>query len=202
MYDAWATFTEFPLALTVDPPRQLDGHSTTFLLSVTDGFLRSAAVVNVTFPVNRPPTAKVPLLRVTWTMDADGSLTAMEDIFVDPDNDTLTYFAETIDGNSLPPWLKFSATRGQLSGKGTEEELGEHEFRLVATDHMGLQKEVVATIEVSRSGWQWTMYVIEMVSAVAGPILTVWGCYSYRTLHLELFLTLVVLCSGGAGGSC
>ncbi|MBW4497535.1 MAG: putative Ig domain-containing protein, partial [Oscillatoria princeps RMCB-10] len=109
-------------------------------LSASDTFALTVA------NVNDPPVLATPILDLTATEDTAFTFTLTEGTFSDLDaDDTLSYTAtlatdsDTVPGNdSLPAWLSFDATTGNLSGTPANADVGTLEIALTATDSAGL----------------------------------------------------------------
>lgn len=84
---------------------------------------------------NQAPTISKAIEDKTYTADESFSLTLADDLFTDPDNDTLAYTISLSDGNALPAWLHFNPDNNTLTG--TPPTHTNISLKLTATDPSG-----------------------------------------------------------------
>ncbi|MCX8050266.1 MAG: putative Ig domain-containing protein, partial [Methylohalobius sp.] len=87
---------------------------------------------------NDAPVAGSPLAAQTATEDAAFVYALPSDAFVDPDaGDRLRYAATLANGDPLPAWLSFDAASGTFSGTPGNDDVGELQLSVTATDLAG-----------------------------------------------------------------
>ncbi|UOD30684.1 putative Ig domain-containing protein [Massilia violaceinigra] len=96
--------------------------------------------------VNLAPVAKLVLNDVKTGRDMPLSYTLPSGLFVDPDNDAMTYSVTLDNGASLPSWLNFNAGNRLLSG--TPSTLEHLVLAVLATDANGLSGRTLLKIDV------------------------------------------------------
>lgn len=131
----WLSFNPSTLTFTGKPP---DGTSDiTVLVKATDengqasdDFVISTPKENQSPYVNNPPPNVSATEKSFWTYRVP------EDVFKDPDGDTLTYSVKMTNGSSWPGWLAFNASTRTFSGT-VPEGTGMIGIDLTATDPKG-----------------------------------------------------------------
>ena len=89
-------------------------------------------------PFNHAPTVANPITDVTATEDSLFNFQVPADTFTDVDvGDTLTYSATKADGFPLPSWLSFNANTATFSGTPTNDDVGNFQLAITATDSVG-----------------------------------------------------------------
>ncbi|MBR7059246.1 MAG: putative Ig domain-containing protein, partial [Neisseriaceae bacterium] len=83
--------------------------------------------------VNHAPEVNETLAEQTIIVNQTYNFTLPENLFIDPDGDTLTYSI-----NNLPAWLKFDPQTKTLSGTATIDQIGKLQLTITATDKQGL----------------------------------------------------------------
>ncbi|WP_310607441.1 putative Ig domain-containing protein, partial [Buttiauxella brennerae] len=66
------------------------------------------------------------------------SIVLPENLFSDPDGDELAFSITLADGSALPSWLTYNATTRTLSGTPQNDQVGDLNFKITATDPKGL----------------------------------------------------------------
>jgi trimeric autotransporter adhesin len=80
------------------------------------------------------------------------SLQVGEELFVDVDlNDELSYSAKLVDGNALPAWLSFNASNLTFTGTPGNEDVGNWQIQLTATDLIGASTATLFSLGLPRS---------------------------------------------------
>ncbi|NJK58457.1 MAG: tandem-95 repeat protein [Pleurocapsa sp. SU_5_0] len=88
--------------------------------------------------VNDAPTLEVAIANQTATEDEVFSFNFKKDTFNDVDaGDSLTYSATLTDGSKLPNWLTFDAETRTFSGTPVNEDVGNLNIKVTATDNDG-----------------------------------------------------------------
>lgn len=82
---------------------------------------------------NHAPEVNETLAEQTVIVNQTYNFTLPENLFTDPDGDTLTYSI-----NNLPAWLKFDPQTNTLSGIATIDQIGKLQLTITATDKQGL----------------------------------------------------------------
>ena len=110
--------------------------SDSFTYQVTDALGRSAnAIVSITITgVNDDPVVANAIANQTATQDAAFSFQFANDVFDDPDGNTLSYSAHVAGGTSLPSWLSFSSATRTFSGTPADADVGTITIRVTADD--------------------------------------------------------------------
>lgn len=79
------------------------------------------------------------------------SFTLPVGLFVEPANDTLTYSATLTDNSPLPAWLNIDPATGTLSGTPENDDVGNIDIRITATDSGGLSESTVFNLTVNNT---------------------------------------------------
>jgi hypothetical protein len=112
-------------------------------VSVSDTF--ELEVVNV----NDAPTLKTAIANQTATEDLKLNLIFPADTFNDVDTgDSLTYSATNANGSALPTWLTFNSETRSFSGTPVNENVGQLNLKLTATDKNGEKATDTFNLEV------------------------------------------------------
>ena len=128
----------------------VDGVMFPFDVQVTDSgnpLLSDTATVTITVRQNQPPIAS-PIADQTATEEVAFNL-SVTDTFTDPENDVLTLAATLDDGTALPVWLTFDGTNATFSGTPTNDDTGELEIRVTATDTSTNQATSTFSLSIS-----------------------------------------------------
>ena len=85
--------------------------------------------------------------------DEDGLLSFQipADSFIDPEGDSLTYQVSMEDGSAFPAWLSFDAATQTFSGTPTNNEVGQLEIKVTATDSAAATTSDVFTLTVNNT---------------------------------------------------
>ncbi|MFN6010713.1 MAG: Calx-beta domain-containing protein, partial [Microcystis sp.] len=106
-----------------------------------DGTVYAAnpATVNLTInSVNDAPTVENAIADQTATEDTPFSFQIPDNTFADIDTgDTLNYSATLANDNPLPNWLNFNQTNRTFSGTPTNDDVGNLNLKVTATDSVG-----------------------------------------------------------------
>ena len=89
-------------------------------------------------PVNDAPITTVPNQTTSVNQDQPLVFNIPSGWFTDVDNATLSLSMTSANGNSLPAWLSLNLQTRQLTGTPTNEEVGDYDFVIKATDAGGL----------------------------------------------------------------
>lgn len=85
----------------------------------------------------------------TANEDAEFTFAVAENTFYDVDiDDVLTYISELTNGESLPTWLSFDANNQTYSGLPENEDVGNYNIRITATDIAGENASIDFVLEV------------------------------------------------------
>lgn len=88
--------------------------------------------------LNQPPVVGVGIIDQITDEDAAFSFTLATDAFIDPDaGDALTFSVLLADSSPLPDWLSFDSETQTFSGTPDNDDVGEMEIRVTATDTSG-----------------------------------------------------------------
>lgn len=130
-------------AIVVAPDAMLDfegtpRHSLTVRATDSDGLSVERTLEITVTDVNEAPSA-LPIGPQQASEDAAFVFAPSAGDFTDPDfGDTLTFSATLADGSPLPSWLSFDPATGALSGTPGNDDVGQLDVRLTATDEGGL----------------------------------------------------------------
>ncbi|HSV28942.1 MAG TPA: putative Ig domain-containing protein, partial [Candidatus Omnitrophota bacterium] len=127
--------------------RSSDGNPVILALAFDDG-----TVVSLTEQMNRAPVANGQVADALAIEDEDFLMTLPAGLFSDPDAlDELRLNARLADGEPLPAWLSFDPTSGVLSGKPGNDDVGDLDVLVEATDHFGANASVALRITVQNT---------------------------------------------------
>ncbi|MCL2021453.1 MAG: putative Ig domain-containing protein [Betaproteobacteria bacterium] len=148
----WLVFDPVTGAFSGTPEIGSAGELAIVLTATDPGGL--AASLNVTLGIQPPlPINHAP--EVTGTLDAwEGrenlafAFVLPQDLFTDPDGDTLTLSATLADGSPLPTWLTFDPVTGAFSGTPEMGSAGELTIVLTATDPGGFAASLNVTLGI------------------------------------------------------
>lgn len=130
---AWLQFDPYGMTLSASPGQNDIGLINLRLTATDGGGLSNSQTFSLR--VNNAPTLStgIPVQRVVEGQFYQ--LTLPQDLFVDPDGDTLSMQISQLDGSPLPAWLHYDANTRTLSG--TAPERGLVGLRIRATDQYG-----------------------------------------------------------------
>ncbi|WP_353932879.1 putative Ig domain-containing protein [Okeanomitos corallinicola TIOX110] len=98
---------------------------------------------------NNAPTVENEIPNQTATEDTTFNFIIPENTFADVDaGDVLSYSATLANGNPLPSWLSFDAATRTFSGTPANENVGNFNVQVIATDSQGATVNDVFTITV------------------------------------------------------
>jgi Ca2+-binding RTX toxin-like protein len=123
-------------------------------VTATDG---SGASVSDVFVItvasgNNPPVVANPIPDQEATEDAPFSFTVPSNAITDPDaGDTLTWSAESSNGELLPGWLTFDAVNRVFTGTPANDDDGSFSVRVTATDSSDASASDVFDITVTNT---------------------------------------------------
>lgn len=107
--------------------------------SGSGGLLTTVSAAKVTITGNRSPLLNTPLLDGSTTEGQKWTWTLPKNTFKDPDlKDRLSVSMSTAEGQILPAWLTWNASKGQLTGTVPYDAQGSMDLRLTARDQEGL----------------------------------------------------------------
>jgi len=99
--------------------------------------------------VNHAPTVAQPIANQTTNEDQVFNFQIPNNTFTDIDaGDVLTYWATLENGNALPNWLTFNSTTRTFSGTPTNDNVGNLNIKVAATDKAGATVSDVFTLAV------------------------------------------------------
>ncbi|BAY22455.1 hypothetical protein NIES2100_22180 [Calothrix sp. NIES-2100] len=99
--------------------------------------------------INTPPGVENSIVDQVVTEDNSFSFTFAETTFIEIDaDDSLTYSATLADGNSLPNWLSFDPTTRTFRGTPTNDNVGNLNVKVTATDDSGVNISDIFAIAV------------------------------------------------------
>lgn len=123
------------------------GNPVILALAFEDG-----TVVSLTEQMNRAPVAVRQLDDTTVTEDQDFSLTLPADLFSDPDaSDGIQMRVRLANGDPLPTWLSFDPVSRTLSGRPTNDHVGDIELAVEGRDHFGVAASTTFNISVQNT---------------------------------------------------
>lgn len=124
-----------------------EGNPVILALAFEDG-----TVVSLTEQMNRAPVAFRQLDDATATEDQDFSLILPADLFSDPDaSDEIQVVVRLANGNPLPAWLSFDPVSRTLSGRPTNDHVGDIELAVEGRDHFGAFASTTLNISVQNT---------------------------------------------------
>jgi hypothetical protein len=98
---------------------------------------------------NTAPSVQNPITNQIATQDTGFNFQIPTNTFVDVDlNDTLTYSATLSNGDALPSWLNFNPTTQTFSGTPTNNDVGNLNLKVTATDKPGASVSTNFTLQV------------------------------------------------------
>jgi Ca2+-binding RTX toxin-like protein len=105
--------------------------------------------INFTPLNNNAPNLQNPIADQTVIEDIPFNLQISDNTFFDPDlNDSLTYSATLSNGDALPSWLNFNPTTQTFSGTPTNNDVGNLNLKVTATDQLGANVSTNFTLQV------------------------------------------------------
>jgi Ca2+-binding RTX toxin-like protein len=100
--------------------------------------------------VNDAPVLAVPVANQSATEDQRFTFSVPGNTFVDVDaGDSLVYTAKLANGDSLPSWLSFDAATATLSGTPVNDDVGQLNIRITATDASGVAASSVFALAIA-----------------------------------------------------
>lgn len=124
-----------------------EGNPVILALAFEDG-----TVVSLTEQMNRAPVAARQLDDTTATEDQDFSLILPADLFSDPDaSDEIRVSVRQANGDPLPTWLSFDPVSRTLSGRPTNDHVGDLELVVEGRDHFGAFASTTFSITVQNT---------------------------------------------------
>ncbi|MBE9216279.1 carboxypeptidase regulatory-like domain-containing protein, partial [Plectonema cf. radiosum LEGE 06105] len=114
-----------------------------------DGNIDSTEFQITVNPVNDVPTLESAIANQIATEDSVFNFTIPENTFNDVDAlDELTYSVTLEDGNALPDWLNFNPETRTFSGTPTNDNVGNLNIKVTATDKAGANATDTFTLEI------------------------------------------------------
>ena len=124
-----------------------EGNPVILALAFEDG-----TVVSLTEQMNRAPVALQQLDDTIATEDQDFSLILPADMFSDPDaSDEIQVVVKLANGDPLPAWLSFDPVSRTLSGKPTNDAVGDLAIVVEGKDHFGVAASIGFNISVQNT---------------------------------------------------
>jgi len=124
-----------------------EGNPVILALAFEDG-----TVVSLTEQTNRAPVAIRQLGDAMATEDQDFSLMLPADLFIDPDaSDEIQVAVRLANGDPLPTWLSFDPVSKTLSGRPTNDALGDVELVVEGKDHFGASARQMLSLTVANT---------------------------------------------------
>ena len=150
---AWLTFNAATLTFS-GTPASGDIGTLNVEVTVTDsGSLTASDTFTLTVnDVNDAPTLDNAIADQNVNEDAALNFVVPSNTFSDPDTgDTLTYSATLSGGGALPSWLTFNAATQTFSGTPTNDDVGNLDVEVTATDSGGLTASDTFTLTVNNT---------------------------------------------------
>ncbi|MFO0011727.1 MAG: cadherin domain-containing protein [Planctomycetota bacterium] len=107
-----------------------------------------AEIRQVVRPINDAPIATPPFPKTSVLQDATLSFTVPSKLFKDIDDSILTLSALTATGSPLPSWLSFDSASATFQGTPRNQDVGQQQFIIRATDPSGAYADAPFTLEV------------------------------------------------------
>ncbi len=126
-------------------PLLLDVSAATIIGPVS---LADASIGIRILPVNDAPVTTVPSQATSVNQDDLLIFPIQDSWFTDVDNAFLTHSFKSANGAILPAWLSFNSSTGLLSGTPSNEEVGNYDLVLLATDSDGLSTTLKLKLSV------------------------------------------------------
>jgi len=134
-------------AVRIDNYYGSEGNPVILALAFEDG-----TVVSLTEQMNRAPVAIRPLDDTMATEDQDFSLILPADMFSDPDaSDDIHVVVRLANGDPLPTWLSFDPISRTLSGRPTNDHVGDMAIVVEGKDHFGAAASTTFNISVQNT---------------------------------------------------
>jgi len=134
-------------AVRIDNYYGSEGNPVILALAFEDG-----TVVSLTEQMNRAPVAIQQLDDTMATEDQDFSLILPADLFSDPDvSDEIQVVVKLANGDPLPAWLSFDPVSRTLSGKPTNDAVGDLAIVVEGKDHFGAAASIGFNISVQNT---------------------------------------------------
>ena len=111
-----------------------------------------STVVSLSKQMNRVPVVNRQLNDTIVTEDQDFKLVLPADLFSDPDaSDEIGVALQQANGDSLPAWLSFDPQSRTLSGRPTNNQVGDITIVVEGKDHFGATASTTFTIHVQNT---------------------------------------------------
>lgn len=134
-------------AVRIDNYYGSEGNPVILALAFEDG-----TVVSLTEQMNRAPEAIRQLDDTMATEDQDFSLILPADLFSDPDaSDEIQVVVRLANGDPLPTWLSFDPVSRTLSGKPTNDAVGDLAIVVEGKDHFGAAASTTFNVTVQNT---------------------------------------------------
>ncbi|MDY0013412.1 MAG: putative Ig domain-containing protein [Rhodocyclaceae bacterium] len=134
-------------AVRIDNYYGSEGNPVILALAFEDG-----TVVSLTEQMNRAPVAIRQLDDTAATEGQDFSLILPADLFSDPDaSDEIQVVVRLANGEPLPAWLSFDPVSRTLSGRPTNDHVGDIEIVVEGRDHFGASASTTFNISVQNT---------------------------------------------------
>ena len=134
-------------AVRIDNYYGSEGNPVILALAFEDG-----TVVSLTEQLNRAPEAIRQLDDTMATEDQDFSLILPVDLFSDPDaSDEIQVVVRLANGDPLPTWLSFDPVSRTLSGKPTNDDVGDLAIVVEGKDHFGATASIGFNVTVQNT---------------------------------------------------
>ena len=150
----WLSFDPATRTLTGMPGNEAVGELALTVVASDKGGLSAESVLAISVTdVNDAPQLMTPPGERFAVSGYHFGLSLANRIFADPDaGDTLTFAATQADGRELPVWLALDPGTGILSGLPGDEDLGQLDLVLSATDAVGAGVSTTLSLTVERAG--------------------------------------------------
>ena len=134
-------------AVRIENQLSPEGNPVILALAFEDG-----TVVSLTEQMNRAPVTTRQIDDAVATEDQDFSVILPADLFSDPDaSDEIQVTVRSANGDPLPAWLRFDPVSSTLSGRPTNDEVGDIELLVEGKDHFGARASTTFHISVQNT---------------------------------------------------
>jgi len=100
--------------------------------------------------INETPTIGSAIANQNASAKNAFSYTVPANTFADPDGDNLTYSATLANGSALPTWLSFNPSTRTFSGTPTNQDAGNIDIKVTATDGQGGNISDIFTLSITK----------------------------------------------------
>ncbi|OGT48946.1 MAG: hypothetical protein A3E53_01470 [Gammaproteobacteria bacterium RIFCSPHIGHO2_12_FULL_39_24] len=168
--------------VTITPPKgEAVGEDFNFALMATDESLTTQIAFQVSIPAHQPPILTKALADQVALTSEENNFPPLDIFFKSPDDYPLTYRVEQLDaeGRSIglsAPW-SFDSKTNKLFGKPDIDHVGDVQFRVIAIDALGGEKETTFKTTVKLSPLDSLKYWGLRVGVPLGSAFTAAGAF-------------------------